>query len=566
MRKARLDNKGLYEMVCNSSNLRLAWEKVRDNKGCAGSDRVTIEDFEQDLDANLGGLENRLRLCDYRPLPLRQVIILKKDGSKRKLAIPAVVDRVAQQAVLNIIGRLIDQEFEDCSFAYRKGRSIYHAIARIERYRSDGYTWVLDADIDDYFDEVDHELVLNAFGKYIKDRRIANLIRMWLECGVQDGFVVKRREKGLPQGSPVSPLLSNLYLDVFDEALSTKGYKLIRYSDDFIILCRERPQADRALQDVEALLRELRLALNVDKTRITNFTTGFRYLGALFVGSMVLAPRPGKKVEKTAIDEQLCTPIVYDAAIGAEMETAPGFLITNEHNGPSNQLARRSTTANRQRGTGYHGRSSSFYPFADAHIEISALADYVFCRNAFYYRHVLGFVYENQDMLAGRVLHETVHSDSTTNRGGKVVLTNRPLFSRRLGITGRADVLEQKDGGLLPVEYKTGQRSTLWPSIRVQLCAQALALEDMTARPVPHGYVYFTESRSREKVSFDHKLRCYTIRIISEARELQRRTTHDTIMPSTKCFRCSTRHMCLPEETVRLKRFAREGVFKHIIK
>ena len=288
------------DAVLTDSNLFDAWAKVRGNKGCAGIDGQTLEDFAEDLMANLDLLRMEVRSGSYRPLPLLRVYIDKKSGGKRPLSIPAVRDRVLQTAVALVLTPLFEAEFEDVSFAYRKGRSVDQAVQRVIRLRDEGYRWVVDADIDDFFDEIDHELLMAEVAALVGDEEILRLIRQWLTARVVDGKRRWRLKKGVPQGSPISPLLSNLYLDHLDEALLGENLKLIRFADDFIILCKKRRRAEEALELTEEVLEALKLSINEDKTRLVNFRRGFRFLGVQFIRSLAFKskyPVPGPVLE-----------------------------------------------------------------------------------------------------------------------------------------------------------------------------------------------------------------------------------------------------------------------------
>ncbi|HFC54169.1 MAG TPA: group II intron reverse transcriptase/maturase, partial [Gammaproteobacteria bacterium] len=296
------------DAVLTDSNLFDAWAKVRGNKGCAGIDGQTLEDFAKDLMANLDLLRMEVRSGSYRPLPLLRVHIDKKSGGKRPLSIPAVRDRVLQTAMALVLTPLFEAEFEDVSFAYRKGRSVDQAVQRVIRLRDEGYRWVVDADIDDFFDEIDHELLMAEVAALVGDEEILRLIRQWLTGRVVDGKRRWRLKKGVPQGSPISPLLSNLYLDHLDEALLGENLKLIRFADDFIILCKKRRRAEEALELTEEVLEALKLSINEDKTRLVNFRRGFRFLGVQFIRSLAFKskyPVPGPVLESLSrIGEQ----------------------------------------------------------------------------------------------------------------------------------------------------------------------------------------------------------------------------------------------------------------------
>ena len=279
----------LLALVCAMDNLNEAFLDVRANRGAAGSDRVTITAFDRRRAEQLLALQTHLLDGSYRPRPLRRVPIPKKDGSLRVLRIPAVRDRVAQQAVLRVIAPLWEREFESCSFAYRHGRSVRSAVAAIGRARDRGYEWVLEADIEHFFDEVDHELVMARFRELVADDAVARLVESWVTVP-DDGADPTRAvsPRGLPQGSCISPLLSNVFLDEFDEQMLALGHHLVRYADDFVVVCGSQREARAAQADTERLLGQSGLRLKSEKTHVTSFTEGFRFLGYLFVGDMAV--------------------------------------------------------------------------------------------------------------------------------------------------------------------------------------------------------------------------------------------------------------------------------------
>lgn len=271
------------------ASLLAGWYKVRDNRGCGGTDGVTLADFESALDAQIVGLQREVLGGSYRPRPLLRAWMLKPNGARRGLAIPAVRDRVAQSAVAQLLEPVFEAEFEDCSFAYRQGRSVKRALERVARLRDEGYVWVVDADITAFFDNIDHDLLLREVARLVKDEGLLRLLRLWLEAEVQeeDGRLT-RMTQGVPQGSPVSPLLANLFLDHLDDAMLDADLRLVRYADDFLVLCRSEARARDALALTEGVLERLRLRLNPAKTRVVDFDGGFRFLGARFVRSLVV--------------------------------------------------------------------------------------------------------------------------------------------------------------------------------------------------------------------------------------------------------------------------------------
>ena len=297
--------KYLYRQLCRLSTLRAAWTRVEESDGCAGIDSVTISRFADNLDRELLRLSDELAGSQYKPLPLMRFFITKSDGGQRPLSVPVVRDRVAQSAVLILIEPRFEQEFENCSFAYRKGHSVQQALQQVERLREAGYAWVVEADITAYFDNVDHTLLFARVAELVPDEKVMELIRLWVAARIYDGRQLTKLTKGLPQGSPLSPLLANLYLDTFDDQMLSAGQQLVRFADDFLILCKTKPRADQALKLTRQVMEELRLTLNDEKTRVTNFTEGFKYLGASFAGGFYFVPPRRRRDTATHSDVTL---------------------------------------------------------------------------------------------------------------------------------------------------------------------------------------------------------------------------------------------------------------------
>lgn len=282
----------LFEAATRLDRLEAGWERVRANAGCAGADGVTVAMFAQRAAPRLLGLQRRLRDGTYRPLRLRLFEIPKPDGTTRRLAVPAVIDRIAQTALAAVLNAVIDPELEEVSFAYRPGRSVAQAVETIRRYREQGFGWVLEGDIEQYFDKIPHEALLMRLEGVLAGspghEPVIDLIALWLEAGA---LSLDSPGVGIAQGSPLSPLLSNLYLDAVDEHFVKlhARLRLVRFADDFVVLAREQAKAEQALAAMRGLLAEHGLGLNPDKTRIVSFDHGFRFLGHLFVRSMVVA-------------------------------------------------------------------------------------------------------------------------------------------------------------------------------------------------------------------------------------------------------------------------------------
>jgi len=262
--------------------LSAGWSKVWANQGAAGGDGVNVAMFARDAYGWLRRLRRSLLSGEYRPGPIRSVDI-PKDGGRgmRCLDIPCIADRVVQSSVAQALMPLLDEEFEPSSFAYRPGRSVKQAVAQVSAAQRAGFEWIVDADIEDYFGQVPHDQLLERFSQSVTDGPLTALVTLWLTHAAPQG-------RGLAQGSPLSPLLANLYLDRVDEAFHERGSRFVRFADDFVILTKTRAGAEAALKKAEMLLEEHGLKLNSDKTRVLDFGRGLEFLGHLFVRSLVL--------------------------------------------------------------------------------------------------------------------------------------------------------------------------------------------------------------------------------------------------------------------------------------
>lgn len=284
----------LLQALLEPGNLFAAWEKVRKNEGMAGVDGQSIELFEHNVFGRLLTLKHQVERREYQPQPLLTLTIPKPAGGIRTLAIPTVRDRVLQTAAARVLTPLLDRHLESASYAYRAGRSVAMAVARVAHYRDQGYQWVVDADIQTFFDEIDHALLLAKLRRTLSDHSPLQLIALWLAAIVQpaEGGTPYLLSKGVPQGSPISPLLANLYLDDFDEALLAENLRLVRFADDFLILCKDRAAAEEALELSEEVVEALRLKLKPEKTRITHFDEGFSFLGVDFIRNLMRPTEP----------------------------------------------------------------------------------------------------------------------------------------------------------------------------------------------------------------------------------------------------------------------------------
>ncbi len=272
-------SKNLWDRLITPHQLWLAWQKVRSNQGGAGGDGVTIAAFEAGAARRIERLAMELAEGRYRPGPLRPVLIPKKSGGQRRLAIPCIVDRVVQTSAAMVMTPVLEPGFEKASFAYRPGRGVTHAVQAVLRHRRQGFRWTAEGDIRQCFDEIPHDLLLEKLEAAVGDARLVDLVALWLGSYAPQAV-------GIPQGAPISPLLCNLHLDAVDEALDQSGLRLVRYADDFVILAKNEANARDGLERIAAVLRQHGLELNPEKSRIVPAERALRFLGHVFVRSM----------------------------------------------------------------------------------------------------------------------------------------------------------------------------------------------------------------------------------------------------------------------------------------
>ena len=260
----------LIDKIYDMENLKDAWKRVRDNKGCAGIDAQSIHNFQTQRDRNLREIQRMVKNGRYDAGPVLRKFIPKGDDKLRPLGIPTVRDRIVQQATKNVIEQIFEMKFLDCSYGFRPNRSTHQAIEQIRAKILQGYIWVCDADISKFFDTVDHEIMINRVGEEISDGKVLSLIESWLKAGVMEEGIETETTKGTPQGGVISPLLANIYLHELDKQISTmKEVILVRYADDFIILSKTKEVAERAMEEVRKILEKLKLCLNSTKTRMS---------------------------------------------------------------------------------------------------------------------------------------------------------------------------------------------------------------------------------------------------------------------------------------------------------
>jgi len=275
----------LMDKVCAPATLRSAWARVRANRGAAGVDGVSVERFAARSEDYLAELEAALRAGSYRPQPVRRVAIPKGDGRTRPLGIPAVKDRIVQTAVKLVIEPIFEAAFLDASYGFRPGRGCHDALREVDRLVKEGLTFVVDADLAGYFDSIPHERLMELVEERISDGRALDLLRGWLEQDVLAGMERWRPTAGTPQGAVISPLLANLYLHPLDTLMAAQGHRMVRYADDFVVLCESREAAETALAEIRRWVAGNGLSLHPDKTQVGDcrrWSEGFEFLGYRF--------------------------------------------------------------------------------------------------------------------------------------------------------------------------------------------------------------------------------------------------------------------------------------------
>jgi RNA-directed DNA polymerase len=259
----------LMEEVCDRENLERAWKRVRGNKGGPGVDGMTIDDARDYLREQWPSIRSRLLEGTYQPQPVKRVEIPKPEGGIRKLGVPCVVDRLIQQALLQVLQARWDPTFSEHSYGFRPGRSAHQAVAQAQRYVADGYGFVVDIDLEKFFDRVNHDSLMARVAARESDKRVLKLIRAYLNAGVMEDGLVHPVKEGTPQGGPLSPLLSNLVLDDLDKELSRRGHRFCRYADDCNIYVRSRRAGERVMASVSRFLtQKLRLKVNEAKSAV----------------------------------------------------------------------------------------------------------------------------------------------------------------------------------------------------------------------------------------------------------------------------------------------------------
>ena len=276
----------LIDKVYADRTLELAWEKVESNAGGSGVDSITIERFAKDCPRGLLDLKEQLRTASYQPRPVKRVWIPKPGtNEKRPLGIPTVRDRIVQTALRMVIEPIFEHRFAEHSYGFRPGRGCKDALRRVQTLLNEGCTWIVDADLKAYFDTIPKDRLMGRVKERIADSRVLTLIRSYLEQGVMEELTLHEpTQRGTPQGAVISPLLANIYLDPLDHLLAACGVEMVRYADDFVLMCRSEDEAKAALARVQTWVGENGLTLHPEKTRLVDATQpgGFDFLGYHF--------------------------------------------------------------------------------------------------------------------------------------------------------------------------------------------------------------------------------------------------------------------------------------------
>ncbi len=272
----------LIEKILSDENLEAAKEKVKRNKGASGIDKMAVEKLDEYFILHKEEIKQSIINMKYKPLPVRRVYIPKANGKQRPLGIPTVVDRVIQQAVAQVLDNIYDMHFSEHSYGFRKNRNAHDAINKVLSYLNEGYEWVIDLDIEKYFDTVNHDKLISILRERINDKVTLHLIRSFLRAGVMEEGLISSTIVGVPQGGPLSPILSNIYLDKFDKELEERGLHFVRYADDCNIFVKSEMAANRVMKSVIWWLeRKLFLKVSGTKTKIVRPTKS-KFLGFTF--------------------------------------------------------------------------------------------------------------------------------------------------------------------------------------------------------------------------------------------------------------------------------------------
>lgn len=285
----------LLEKVLSKQNLNLAYKQVYKNKGASGVDGVTVEELFSYIKEHKEEILWQIKNRKYNPQPVRRVYIPKENGKLKKLGIPSVIDRVLQQAIVQVLTPIYEEQFSDSSYGFRPNRCCEQAVIKALEYFNDGYNWIVDIDLQSFFDEVNQDKLMAIIHRTIKDDDVISLIRKFLQSGVMEKGVIQETKKGTPQGGNLSPLLSNIMLNELDKELEKRSLNFVRYADDCLIMVRSEKTANRVMESITTFItKKLGLKVNVEKSKIAR-PNQIKYLGFGFykkVGQNIWRPKP----------------------------------------------------------------------------------------------------------------------------------------------------------------------------------------------------------------------------------------------------------------------------------
>ena len=272
----------LMDKILSQKNLQEAMKRVKSNKGASGIDKMSVEEIDEYFSKHIEEIKTSIWEKKYRPRAVKRVYIPKPNGKKRPLGIPVVVDRVIQQAVAQVFSELYDECFSEHSYGFRPNRSAHQAMEEVLFYLNEGCEWVIDLDIEKYFDTVNHDKLISILREKVKDDVTLHLVRSFLRAGIMEDGIIHRNEEGVPQGGPLSPILSNIYLDRFDKELESRGLRFVRYADDCNIFVKSEMSANRVMKSVSSWLeRKIFLKVNMTKTKVVR-PSNSSFLGFTF--------------------------------------------------------------------------------------------------------------------------------------------------------------------------------------------------------------------------------------------------------------------------------------------
>ena len=272
-------NMELLDEVLSKDNLNLAYKQVFKNKGASGVDGVTVEELFLYIVKHKDEIIGQIRNRKYKPQPVRRVLIPKETGKMRKLGIPSVIDRVVQQAIVQVLTPIFDKQFSEYSYGFRPRRSCEQAVVKALEYFNDGYDWIVDIDLQSFFDEVNQDKLIGIIRRTIKDGNLVSLIRKFLQSGVMENGVLQPTLKGTPQGGNLSPLLSNIMLNELDRELEARGLRFVRYADDCLIMVKSKKAANRVMASISKFItKKLGLIVNIEKSKVAR-PNEIKYLG-----------------------------------------------------------------------------------------------------------------------------------------------------------------------------------------------------------------------------------------------------------------------------------------------